>query len=73
MPRTAEPEDLEQVFPWGDWAEQLEKAPTKALFFGPDDFGAISPYVFQRKARKEFASLNVSVRVRGKEVLVSLA
>ena len=72
MPRVAGPDDIDRVFPWEDWAVQLSKSPTKALFFNSEDFGAIAPYVFQRRARKAFSDLDVTVRVRGEEVLVAL-
>lgn len=72
MPREAAPEDLEQSFPWKEWATRLNESPTGALFFGPDDFGAISPYVFKRRAKKALTHMDVTVRVRGEEVLVSL-
>lgn len=72
MPRVAEADALEPSFPWGDWEAQLKKSPTGALFFDRSDFGAMPPYAFQRRAKKALGFLDVTVRVRGDEVLVSL-
>ena len=70
MPRAAESNDLEPSFPWADWTEDLAKSPFGALFFGPDDFGSMTPRRFKDLARKNLP--NVSVCIRGEEVLVSL-
>lgn len=71
MPRVAKSEELEPSFPWSDWAAELAQSPFGALFFGPDDFGSMTPRRFKDLARKGFGS-NVSVSVRGEEVLVAL-
>ena len=70
MPRAAESNDLEPSFPWVAWAEDLTKSPFGALFFGPDDFGAMTPRRFKDLAKKEWP--NASVKIKGEEVLVSL-
>ncbi len=70
MPRAAESNDLEPSFPWAAWAKDLAESPFGALFFGPDDFGSMTPRRFKDLARKNFP--NVSVSIRGEEVLVTL-
>ena len=70
MPRAAESNDLEPSFPWAAWAEDLAKSPFGALFFGPDDFGSMTPRRFKDLAKKEWP--NASVSIRGEEVLVTL-
>ena len=70
MPRAAESNDLEPSFPWSDWQKDLDQSPFGALFFGPDDFGSMAPRRFKDLARKNLP--NVSVSIRGEEVLVSL-
>jgi len=72
MPRIAEPDPRDRQFPWVDWEIQLNKSPTGALFFGPEDFGEMTPRLFRDRARKALGHLNVSVRIHGEEVLVSL-
>lgn len=70
MPRAAESNDLEPSFPWAAWAKDLAESPFGALFFGPDDFGSMTPRRFKDLARKNLQ--NVSVSIRGEEVLVAL-
>lgn len=72
MPRVAEAALIPKTLPWGDWEKQLLKSPTKALLFGPDDFGSMNLRTFQEQAKREFAHLNVKVGVRGSEVLVAI-
>lgn len=70
MPRAAGEGELEPVFPWKDWENQLVKAPNMALFFGPEDFGSMTPRRFRELARKAFKSHGVTASIRGDEVLV---
>lgn len=70
MPRVAESGELEPVFPWATWLLELRDSPFGALFFGPEDFGNMTPRRFKDLARKNLP--NVSVSIRGEEVLVSL-
>ena len=71
MPRAAESDELEPVFPWSTWIDELGKSPFGALFFGPDDFGSMTPRRFKDLAKKGFGA-NASVSIRGEEVLVTL-
>lgn len=72
MPRVAEAALIPQTLPWREWEKQLLKSPTKALLFGQDDFGSMRLRTFQEQAKKEFAHLNVTVGIRGSEVLVAI-
>ena len=71
MPRAADSDELEPSFPWAAWTEELAKSPFGALFFGPNDFGGMTPRRFRDLARKGFGP-TVTVSVRGEEVLVAL-
>ena len=71
MPRVAEKSDFESL-PWTDWESQLLKAPNRALFFGPDDFGEMTPGAFKARALRAFKHLGCKVSQRGEEVLVVL-
>lgn len=70
MPRAAESNDLEPSFPWADWTKELTESPFGALFFGPNDFGSMTPRRFKDLARKKLP--HTSVSIRGEEVLVAL-
>ena len=72
MPRAAEPTELARVFPWKQWEAELKKSPTKALVFGPEDFGEISPYAFKKRVLKALGHLNIRATERRGEVLVVL-
>ena len=71
MPRVAEADELEPTFPWEAWMTELCDSPFGALFFGPEDFGSMTPRRFRELAKKGFGP-EVSVRIKGDEVLVSL-
>ena len=71
MPRAAEEGDLEPALPWSDWRKDLNESPFGALFFGPEDFGNMTPRRFKDLAKKAFGP-TVSIGIRGEEVLVRL-